>query len=437
MSSTTRINSSAALALTLLMTLFRISAAQQTINIEIDYMVLRDAQNHTLHTHRPQPEEIAAVVQMFACHDIIVNIDVDDSIPHQDVICPDPNGLQGFFSYTGMTGFGRIKNQYYDHVGQAGWHYCVFAHNYSLNKDCTPTGSSGIAELGGDDLIVSLGSGNNTGTPFDRAATLAHEFGHNLGLTHCGGPGCGEAENYKPNFPSIMNYRYQLNGVRAQLEFIGLTPIALNFFKNIDYSGGNMCFLNEMGLDEVFGSGMKSVDWDCNGVISGVGSGNLNGGSDTSWCNSAGAATGLTDYNEWQQVRDHIAKSGSKPITDDEVFPIQSCLTWDGFQKLSTRSPRQPQPALEIEPCAPAQMIYLKSTTILPSGGSCDAPYQNITQTLGPLGVPPGSILYLAPGVYVEPAGPLILTKPMTITAVGTAIVTVAPSATHGNEVKK
>ncbi len=42
-----------------------------------------------------------------------------------------------------------------------------------------------------------------------QASTIMHELGHNLGLRHGG----NENTNYKPNYWSIMNYAYQLNGL--------------------------------------------------------------------------------------------------------------------------------------------------------------------------------------------------------------------------------
>src|SRR5438128_225063 len=42
-----------------------------------------------------------------------------------------------------------------------------------------------------------------------QSSTLMHELGHNLGLHHGG----DEDTNYKPNYLSIMNYMYQLEGL--------------------------------------------------------------------------------------------------------------------------------------------------------------------------------------------------------------------------------
>src|SRR6185503_2046898 len=70
------------------------------------------------------------------------------------------------------------------------FHYALFANSIGA---CGP---SGIAELPGNDLIVSLGCGFNgvsdgfggvQGTQKEQEGTLMHELGHNLSLDH-GGP---------------------------------------------------------------------------------------------------------------------------------------------------------------------------------------------------------------------------------------------------------
>ena len=88
--------------------------------------------------------------------------------------------------------------------------YVLFAHNLVGN----PTGgssSSGCAEVGGDDGIVSLGSFAGTladgvshgrGTTDQQAGTFMHEFGHLLGLEHGG----DDTVNCKPNYRSVMSY---------------------------------------------------------------------------------------------------------------------------------------------------------------------------------------------------------------------------------------
>jgi hypothetical protein len=211
-----------------------------TFRIEIDYMV-------GAHSHMPQPAEIQAVQQMFACHGHTLIVDVSDALPHHTVLQLDPNNAQNFFNYSGVAdSFKALKNQYYDHAGQASWHYCIFGHQYETTNSSGTyivTGSSGLGEFLGDDFIVTLGAFPGAiGTPFDRASTLAHEFGHNLGLDHCIEGGCDIIGPYGPNHPSIMSYAYQLRGVRTAMLCDGLIPMqAAYLFKDMDYSNTARC----------------------------------------------------------------------------------------------------------------------------------------------------------------------------------------------------
>ncbi|MDP1662012.1 MAG: GC-type dockerin domain-anchored protein [Phycisphaerales bacterium] len=80
--------------------------------------------------------------------------------------------------------------------------YCIFGNLYGT------TTSSGLAELVGDDFMVTLGGFHLPGgTPTQQASTFMHELGHTLGLHHGG----HEPTNFKPNYHSIMNYSWQLN----------------------------------------------------------------------------------------------------------------------------------------------------------------------------------------------------------------------------------
>ncbi|MBI5711654.1 MAG: hypothetical protein HZC42_15315 [Candidatus Eisenbacteria bacterium] len=78
--------------------------------------------------------------------------------------------------------------------------YCVFAADNA-------TGGSGLAELVGDDFLVSIAQFDSAGVSPIRhqAAAFMHELGHNLGLWHGG----QDDWNHKPNYHSIMNYTWQ------------------------------------------------------------------------------------------------------------------------------------------------------------------------------------------------------------------------------------
>lgn len=109
--------------------------------------------------------------------------------------------------------FYDIKNTHFNSVRKKVFHYAIFANSPKCDKDNgMPTRNGGIAEILGNDLIISLGQ-----NPVKRGYAnskivshiLMHELGHNLGLKHGGGDG----NNNKPNYHSIMNYKFLYKGV--------------------------------------------------------------------------------------------------------------------------------------------------------------------------------------------------------------------------------
>ena len=89
----------------------------------------------------------------------------------------------------------------------------------------------GVGDFLGGDAIVTLGAFDNAagqpvGTDYAQAATLMHEVGHGLGLRHGGD---SLEPNCKPNYLSVMNYLFQLRGLRddagiAHVELLGSEP---------------------------------------------------------------------------------------------------------------------------------------------------------------------------------------------------------------------
>lgn len=289
-----------------------------TINVEVDYMVGDD------HSHELLQPEIDAVVEMFACHGIVMNIEISDPLPHVDVL----GNIDGdvFNNPTPNTGFAWIKSNYCDHLGEPGWHYCIMAHLYDFGAG---TGSSGLAEINGDDFIVSLGGAwtlDEVGTPFDRAGTFAHELGHNLGLRHSGDQSQGVVGAYKPNYASIMCYRYQLNAVRQEMMCEGMTG-ECSPFRNLDYSSGTLPPLNENNLYETFGIGYGPVDWNCNGVIDQTPvTVDLAGFP----CGSGTSYQTLTDYDDWSNITDVTYTRHREALKNAEVV---ACLTFDEYSQ--------------------------------------------------------------------------------------------------------
>jgi hypothetical protein len=148
------------------------------------------------------------------------------------------------------------------------FHYALWVNHFTYEDGSG--GYSGAGETDGNDFLVALGDWGPTkgGTANQQAATFMHELGHNLGLHHGG----GDDVNCKPNYLSIMNYLYQMQGM-----YVTSRPI--------DYSRSAFT-LDESALDETvgvpaaagwtvaFGPGGlhtaptgTAIDWNGNGVI--------------------------------------------------------------------------------------------------------------------------------------------------------------------------
>ncbi len=87
-----------------------------------------------------------------------------------------------------------------------------------------PTSASGMAQLPGNALLISLGLWDTehfVGSTFVQASTLMHELGHTLNLWHGGKPATfGNAieptrvePNCKSNYFSVMSYLFQVHGL--------------------------------------------------------------------------------------------------------------------------------------------------------------------------------------------------------------------------------
>jgi hypothetical protein len=213
--------------------------------------------------------------------------------------------------------FNILKGQFFDENRRGYFHYAIFGFAYN-DRD---NRSSGVAELPGDDFMVTLA---DFGTPQIMTNTIMHELGHNLGLEHGG----DEALNWKPNYNSVMNYRYQFDGVDLDLDAIGDGLPG--------FSMGISIPLNESEVIEALGvDGVTPIDWDGDGEIgTGAYQANLN-------CRSGIGSCGTSTNGCWDNVcetlRDH----------DD-----WQAILWGRF---GTNVDRDPQPRI-IE-CAPPPWV--------------------------------------------------------------------------------
>jgi uncharacterized repeat protein (TIGR01451 family) len=211
------------------------------------------------------------------------------------------------------------------------FHYNMFAHRFA--EDTLNQGFSGIAELPGNDFLVTLRVSdpaiNNDyedistalttwyGTSFDReyatfqAGTFMHELGHTLGLRHGG----FEHTNCKPNYLSVMNYTRQFN------EFATLGQQRTN--RPLNYSPTALPPLNETSLVEangisgpsgqriLFGSGGGApaigrssgpVDWNQTGGNNQTIAVDINWVNTIGTCNFASAGQTLQGFDDWSNL---------------------------------------------------------------------------------------------------------------------------------------
>jgi hypothetical protein len=88
------------------------------------------------------------------------------------------------------------------------FHYALFAKRLYGSLS-----TSGIAEMNGNDLMITLGAfTNGVGSRDEQAGTFMHELGHNLNLNHGG----NSPKNCIPHYFSVMNYAYQFSTLDGQ-----------------------------------------------------------------------------------------------------------------------------------------------------------------------------------------------------------------------------
>lgn len=185
---------------------------------------------------------------------------------------------QRFLDFTNRKGgknFFDFKALFFNFVRAPYYRYCILAHNASEELGS----ASGMAETGGNDFFVTLsGWSGETGLPVgkvnEQIGTFMHELGHTLGLDHGGGsllPADARIENYKPNYLSVMNYAFQVSGIRT------VGPISTLRF---DFSRAQLPTLNENALNEGIGiqDGADMTRFFCSdfSIGSGAGAGAIN-----------------------------------------------------------------------------------------------------------------------------------------------------------------
>jgi uncharacterized protein YjdB len=218
---------------------------KKTLLVEYDWF------DDSGHSHRPTAQVMDSLVVAYNREGVqLINDYGQGSAPFDggNLINDADGNVDGFgsefYAYKSAN-FASNRNGYF--------HYAMHPHSYNNGT------SSGYAQTPGDDLINATLSFYNDYQKV--AGTIMHELGHNLGLRHGG----DEAQAYKPNYNSVMNYQYQFSGVDTNCTIPG------NGLLN--YSHGTRPDLNEFDLHESLGicedtapvNALWAVDWNYDG----------------------------------------------------------------------------------------------------------------------------------------------------------------------------
>lgn len=315
---------------------------QTDLFVEIDYMDPTDggvvpADEGLI----PREEALQKVVDAFAVQGIALHFDVGDlfdrSLDANDNPARFDLGGGEEVPYADSIGLGVTDTQshartdysarYMDEDRHSLFYYMLFGS--TQNTDGSP-GSGGAGEIANRISLVTLGGwGLNSLTPLEKnllvnmqASTIMHEFGHNLGLRHGG----HEDTNFKPNYTSVMNYLYAIEGLpnletsdegdRYYLliqsnatdayaadcfgnhpywpDTLSNSPFAEAFF--IDYSHGLNQEIDESQVEESAGIGANNgygVDFDCDAWVETLTDFDLNRDGDIGK---------LNDHNDWENL---------------------------------------------------------------------------------------------------------------------------------------
>lgn len=298
------------------------------IFVEVDYMQSDDP------GITPHLEALQKVVDVFAQQEVAhaIHFDVGDLYHQEEGISAEHFDLGGgnevdfylqasFESSDTTPSIIDLKVKHSDLRRKPIFHYLLMAN--SQNADGSG-GSSGYAEMFGNDLIVSIGNwglemetetGRNQTINY-QSSTILHELGHNLGLRHGG----DENRNWKPNHISSMNYLYQLNGLPTIGEREGDRYYKAYFWGNLncnlednelvngpsaspedfklDYSSGTSANIEKTSIDENLGYGYDNsvaIDFNCNGSDA-----DILVNYDLDW--SGSNTDTIRDVNEWAML---------------------------------------------------------------------------------------------------------------------------------------
>jgi uncharacterized repeat protein (TIGR01451 family) len=226
------------------------------------------------------------------------------------------------------------------------FHYALFGESYQEGiyhcADGSLAYSAGAGERGGNDFMVTIGKWDDPRRKghfkrqFEPYAFM-HELGHNLGLQHGG----FEEVNYKPNYPSIMNYAYAvpdywpglpLDFSRQELAVLNTAQLR----EDIPFAGpeGWLLIFGVMEEDGNYGYRLapvnQPIDWNGDGEIlhdlplieSGLNNLPANGCDPEEVVERGGGGPFLKSFDDWA----HLALGRGAPTAWDSAPPREATV---------------------------------------------------------------------------------------------------------------
>jgi len=256
-------------------------------------------------------------------------------------------------------------------------------------------GTSGVTTPDKLGFMVTLGDWTGcVGSQDEQTGTFMHEFGHTLGLDHSGGEGNANSVNYKPNYPSIMNYIFQTVGVPRggtqvfdysrdpypNLDETKLTEaVGVNLGSNPSGSGTGHACVTKTGIVTFTQNALSPVDWNCDLAPAPDGGTGFDANGDGSQTVLKGTAS-----SDWSRIQFKTGGVGagadakdtvtvpstgeSGPVDEmtfemsrlSRVLPLDSKLTYNGagsgdYHDPATMSATLVDPGDPVNPNSPVQ----------------------------------------------------------------------------------